>query len=354
MFAWSPEASVVAYSAAPRYNFPAGGPEDLWVDHPGSPPESVPVGMGAGVGSIAWSPDGAELAFDDSVFPHPATATSGATPPVGRLRIVPATGGAVVTAFRLSESGIDLAGWWPEGGGLLFWEDPGFSGSASLTGQTLYSLGSGSNHPVALASSLVGSTWLTPEPGGHTIALVAGKGRPIWTTGRDVELQLPRRGLPGGTHPGRFSGPGPELVLVGDTHLRGGIGHRPLRPQRRRLLLARLDGSVECHQQLVGDGRRSTAASPASTPAGVLLAVSAEDGSSMVVVADNALWLADPLTDAPAVRVAGPLYSTMDPSGYYGEVDWGATFAWSDAVGLRQGSAQLLDEDLDLPEAQLP
>ena len=126
MFAWSPTAPVLAYTIVPKYNFPAGVPEDVWFDGPGAPPTSVAVGTGAGLGSIAWSPDGSELAFDDSVFPQPASATSPATPATGRLGIVSVDDDHMVTVYRLAESGIDLAGWWPEGGGLLFWEDTGF------------------------------------------------------------------------------------------------------------------------------------------------------------------------------------------------------------------------------------
>jgi dipeptidyl aminopeptidase/acylaminoacyl peptidase len=174
MFAWSPTAPVLAYTLLPNYNFPAGVPEDLWFDRPGAPPTSVAVGTGAGVGSIAWSPDGSELAFDDSVFPQPASATSPATPAMGQLGTVSVNGGQVTTVYLLAESGIDLAGWWPEGGGLLFWEDTVFSASIEADGLTLYSLEFGSAQPVALTTSLVGSTWLAPQPGGDAVAVVSG------------------------------------------------------------------------------------------------------------------------------------------------------------------------------------
>jgi hypothetical protein len=355
MFAWSPVTSELAYTVVSTYKFPGGVPEDLWVDHPGSAPVGVPVGKGAGVGAIAWSPDGAELAFDDSVFAHPATASSPWTPPVGRVGIVSATGGAVVTAYRMDESGIDLAGWWPEGGGLLFWEDPGFSGSGSLTGLTLYSLARGTDKPVAVVSSLVGSTWLSEEPGGHRVAVVAGVGRPVWTSGRDVDLctfpaatchAVPIAPGSVGLAPS-WSASGSLIFAVGSAS--GSFG---------------LDGDAFYSSGWMGQWNATNALwttapgghpSPLSlTPSGSLLAVAAERGSAMVVVADNALWLADPTSGTPAIRVAGPLYSTTAPSGYYGEVDWSGTFAWSNAVGSRQGSTQLIDEGLEPPEAQLP
>jgi hypothetical protein len=89
-----------------------------------------------------------------------------------------------------------------------------------------------------------------------------------------------------------------------------------------------------------------------STPAGSLLAVPNAHGSTMVVVADDDLWLTN-ANYAQAVRVAGPLYSTIGPSGFYGEVDWASTLAWSTAAGLRRGST-LLDEIPSLSDEELP
>jgi hypothetical protein len=54
------------------------------------------------------------------------------------------------------------------------------------------------------------------------------------------------------------------------------------------------------------------------------------------------------------VQIAAPLYSTIGPSGYYGEVDWAGTVAWSFANGPRQGSTDLLGEILAQPESELP
>jgi hypothetical protein len=91
----------------------------------------------------------------------------------------------------------------------------------------------------------------------------------------------------------------------------------------------------------------------AAAPAGALLAAPSSQGGAVVLVKDDALWLAA-AAGTPAVAVAGPLYSTAAPSGYYGEVDWACTFSWSLATGARQGSAQLLGEALADPEAEAP
>lgn len=353
MFAWSPSAPVLAYTVVAENSFPAGGPEDLWFDRPGAPPTSVAVGTGAGLGAIAWSPDGTELAFDDSDFPQPASATAPARPATGRLGIVSVDGGRGETVYQLAGSRIDLADWLPEGGGLLFWEDPGFAESAD--GDTLYSLELGAVRPVALVTSLVGPAWVVPEPDGKTVAVVAGGNRTIWTAGRDVDLcTFPAASCQAVAIPGGRVGLAPSwsasgtLVFAvasaaGPFGSGGGAYYSPG-------WMARWDATVSLWSLDPG-GHPSPVA---TTPAGALLATPASRGSTMVVVADDALWLADTTTGVPATRVAGPLYSTAGPSGYYGEVDWAGTFAWSGASGLRSGSQQLIDSGLTPPDLQVP
>jgi hypothetical protein len=90
-----------------------------------------------------------------------------------------------------------------------------------------------------------------------------------------------------------------------------------------------------------------------AAPVGTVLAAPAAEGTAEVEVADNELWLVDTTGDA-AVQIAGPLYSVANPAGYYGEVNWAGTFAWSEARGPRQGSAQKFDISISGPEAQLP
>lgn len=360
MFSWSPVAPVLAYTVAPGNNavfesghYPVPGPEDVWIDRPGSPPASVSVGMGGGVGSIAWSPDGSELAFDDLTAAQPATPTSPATPPLARLGTVSVHGGSPVILYQLSDSGIDLAGWWPEGGGLLFWEDTGFSASIEEDGLTLYSLESGSSDPVALTTSLVGSTWLAPQPGGDAVAIVSGEGRYIWSAGRDVDVcRFPAATCQAEPTPASTVGLAPSWTQSGVLLFSVASAAGPFGPTGTGDFsagwMAQWDATNALWSVLPGK-----APSPmTSAPAGSVLAVPSAQGDAMVVVADDALWLTD-TNGAPPIRVAGPLYSTVGPSGFYGAVDWAGTFAWSAAVGPRQGPA-LLDELANLSNQELP
>jgi hypothetical protein len=350
MFAWSPVASVLAYTVVSGGNATVAVPDNVWFDRPGSTPTNVAVGTDNGIGAIAWSPGGRQLAFDDTVYAQRATATSPATKALGRLGVVSADGGPVVTAYQLTETGIDLAGWWPDGGGLLFWEDPGFSDQAD--GETLDSLAPGNRHPVGLATSLVGSTWLAPEPDGHTVAVVVGAFRDIRAPGRHVDrCVFPAATCQAVPVPAASVGLAPSWSASGSLVFAVAPASPPFGPSDYSPgWMARWNAANALWT--VGPGGRPSPLT--STPPGALLAVPAAKGNAMVVVADDGLWLAGTATAAPAVRVAGPLYSTIGPAGYYGEVDWTGSFAWSGADGMRQGSTQLLDEGLALPEAQLP
>jgi len=355
MFAWSPVGTVLSFTEEPPADSAVPMPEALWFDRPGSPPTDVPLGTGGGVDTIAWSPNGGAVAFDDVSFPSPSPATSPATEAMGRLGVVSLPGGSVTTALELAGSGLEVAGWWPDGGGLLFWEDAGFSASLQEGGLALDSLGAGSTDPVALATSLVGPPWWAPSSDANALALVAGGGRTIWSTGRTIEeCTLSPATCRAVATPVGTVGLAPSWTASGALVFAVGSASGAFGPEGDASYtpgyMARWNGTNEL-SMLVPDGQPSQLA---AAPAGALLAVPADRGDSMVIVAADALWLLDPATGGPAVRVAGPLFSTLGPSGFYGEVDWSSTFAWSDAGGIRQGSAQLLGEGLELSEPQLP
>jgi hypothetical protein len=72
----------------------------------------------------------------------------------------------------------------------------------------------------------------------------------------------------------------------------------------------------------------------------------------MLLVRDDALWLLQAGASTP-VHIAGPLLNSAAPSGYYGEMDWTALFAWSAAPGpsevASQAGAALPDELETIP-----
>ena len=346
MFAWSPVTAELAFSVAISTNGTAPVPENLYVDEPGSSPVRLPIGSGNGVEDLAWSPDGRQIAFDDAEYAQPATATSPATPSAGQLGVISATGGSAHIAFRLLGTNVRVAAWWPQGGGLLFWEAPGFEEAAD--GLTLYSLASGTSTPVPLLASLVAPLWVAPEPGGGTVAVVVGTGRSIWSTGRDVELcTLPSAqcrpvNVSAGTESLAPSWTASGALLFSEASTAapfGSEGNAYWTPGFMALWDAT---STEWGLTSAGAPSRL-----ASAPPGTQTASPATGGTSVLYVADDEVWLASTASSAPAVMVAGPLYSDEAPSGFYGQVDWPATFSWSLAGTARQISAELLGEALE-------
>jgi len=353
MFSWSPNAAVIAYTVEPGTNSISPSPKNLWTDVPGSAPVNLQVAdAGFGVGTFAWSPDGSKLAYDNIIPAHPATSSSPSVLPTASIDVVDASGGSQVTAYELTETDLRLAGWWPSGGGLLFWEDPGFSESAD--GLMLYSLRSDTTTPVPLVTTLVGSTWLSPAPTSNAVAVVAGAGRTIWSQGRHVDIcRFPQtRCTPVPVEAGTVA-LAPGWTASGALTFSVASASGPFGPKGDAYYsqgwMARWEATNTLWTLVAGGQPKRLA----SAPTGAMLAAPGERGNALIVVASDSLWIIDPDTNT-SVRVAGPLYSTTGPSGYYGEVDWKGTFSWSLASGIRQGTAQLLGQALAGPESQVP
>jgi hypothetical protein len=344
MFAWSPTAPVLAFTVTAGL---VTAPEDLFLDRPGSPPTALSVGLGEGVGSIAWSPGGTELAFDDIV-----SGQSGAgTLRTSRIAVAPALGGAVVTAYQTTGTGLRLAGWWPDGGGLLFWEDPDYSASIAADGLMLYSLPAGAARPIGLVQTLVGASWWMPGPN-DTIAVVAGGGRSVWEPGRDVDLCSPvTASCRSASIPPHTVGLAPSWSSTGTLLFSVAAAVGPpgdLVGPWDPTTMARWDAT-----NVLWAWPASGSARPVrSVPTGAVLCVPADRSGAALVVARDDLWLVEPATSSRPTRVAGPLFSTIGPTGYYGEVDWAGTFAWSGAPGPRSG--QVVHEILAGPNPELP
>lgn len=91
--------------------------------------------------------------------------------------------------YTLADNGyVELAGWWPDGRGLLFWSDPAGSASIAADGLDLDSLELSTLELRTLATTLVHPDWLAWAPDGRTVAVVAGGDREIWYSGKHVEL----------------------------------------------------------------------------------------------------------------------------------------------------------------------
>lgn len=350
-FAWSPVSDLLAYTTRPNATTRSGG---LWTDVPGAAPSYVAdVGSEDEVTDFAWTPQGTRLAFDDNV---PATETQSGHP-MSSLRTVAAAGGVPQTVYQLTDdTALRLAGWWPGGGGLLFWIDPSYSASLAATGLDLYSLATGASVPVQIARGLAGQQWLAPSPSGSTLAVVAGGARTLWSLERDVERCDVASGAcqKAPTPPGTV-GLAPAWTPSGTLLYVSATASEP--PG----VVARFTSGTIAHQDATGElwnlAPRADRAQPlAQAGSGIVADQVGTTGEAVLVVRDDALWLFSLTSKTPAVQVATPLYSSIGPSGYYGQVDWSGTFAWSSGVGGSGGggSAAAFTVSTEGPTPEMP
>ncbi len=352
-FAWSPVAPVLAFATAPGAGAPS--PDNLFTDVPGQAPVRLAgVGPGFGVENLAWSPGGSTIAYDDVVAGRAATATTPPVTPVMSIGTVPAVGGAPTTVYQRTDgTGLTLAGWWPNGGGLLFWEAPG--GGNLPDGKPLYALAAGSTQPVPLAQGLARPFALAADPVASTEAVVAGLNRSIWAAGRGIDLcPLPAGSCEPIAVPAGDEALAPSFTSSGTLIYATASVSGPFGQEGGADWTAGYLAEWDATNQLWALPPGGTPAPLSQAGAGSLLGQPAASGDRLLVVRDDALWLASLGSSSPAVRVAGPLFSNAAPSGYYGEVDWAGTFAWSEASGPRGGSADLMDAGFYPPIDEVP
>ncbi|MGA2520421.1 MAG: hypothetical protein ABSG81_06340 [Acidimicrobiales bacterium] len=303
--------------------------QSLWTDVPGHAATAVP-GLSVEAGGFAWSPDATHFAIVAGTNPTP-----GGPAPTAQLQVIPVSGGPAVTWYATTGNSIDLDGWWPDGGGILFWLDVGSSSSVASDGLTLYSQGRGAS-PRALATTLVNTSWVVPSPTGDTVAVVAGGDRFVWGGGKNVETC----GLA-------------TAVCTPVTRSGGTVTLSPAWASSRQLsyIVASASGpfakdgpadfSPGWMAQWDATNRLDLSGSQGPTSlsaagSGVVDVVWNDAGTGLLLVRDDALWWEPSSSSAPA-RVAGPLYSTAAPSGYYGQVAWPSMFAWYSGAGASAG-----------------
>jgi len=158
------------------------------------------------VGAIAWSPDGATIAFEY------ARSRAGADRPEAGLWIISSGGGEpspLYIAAATGQSEPRLAGWSPTGRTLLFWQDDK-QPAISADGAPLFSIAVGGDavpapEPVRLgiAATLLHADFLAPAPAGSVagsgglVAVVAGTGAATWQDKQVVLTSaMPQPGSP--------------------------------------------------------------------------------------------------------------------------------------------------------------
>lgn len=309
--AWSPAADLLAViGAAP------GDQGQLLLVPVQAGAAATPTVLASDVSSFVWSADGHRIAYSQA---RRGTASN-------RLAVVDVVTGAVTVLPYLPPpgDGVELAGWWPDGAGVLLWLDPGRSLAAEATGLELYSLPLRGTAPMALARTFVYLPWLAWSPGGHRLAVVTMAGDFTWR-GTSLAVCHPVAGTcatlrqPAGTMSldPAWSPGGRRLAFVRAPVLGAGSPGQGLDAWygHRELWISAADGRG-AHQVR---GAPGGAAAPQFDAGGT--AVTVVTGSSVVDV---------PLDGARATTLLSGLVGALDTAGPdgYGKLPWGGTVAW--------------------------
>lgn len=273
--------------------------------------------------SLSWSPDGRTLAV--------TTAARGASgPEVGRIQLVPVAGGPARSFVTAAGDTYDLAGWWPDGKGLLYWTDP--QGSASIAADGLLLSSQATGGPARpLATTLVHPGWVAWSPDGGTVAVVAGGYRAVW--------DRPRRLLTCSVATGACAAVGqPAGSVVTDpawtaAGLVADVAPAASSPSG---VPAGLDPSgppfSPANVRAWYGAHRLAAAGPgglrpvAGWPPGAHAAMAVRGGT--VCVAGDQLWLPSGAGSPSRLGAAiGP--ASVYGESYYGYIDWRAQVAWA-------------------------
>ncbi len=322
-FSWSPAGDVLAVS----------GQNGLWlVPAAGAPHQLLNVAASTPV----WSPDGKTLAYSltlpfDSSHPEDRsdalyTVDISGGQPVQR-QVTPQAGKLAAGGEQLA-AGIELAGWWPDGQGLLYWVDPLHSASLAADGMPLYSLRLGESQPKLLASGLNRQGWLSVAPPDNLL-MVQGDGRIVWAgknltlinveSGQIRDLQNPAGCV---SIDPSISADGKRIAFVAAKDLGDNVwGFN--KPED-------LTAWVASRTLWIENADGSGAHPLASAGQGIYQPLWSKDGSHILYVKDNSLWLIG-ADGGESAMICGSL-AADDPTagafGFYGFISYQNQMAW--------------------------
>lgn len=307
-FAWSPTGATLALS-------PNSGARGLWLVEPGGVPRPL-AAAGQSVDMI-WAPDGKSLAyalvlpFDPS---HPEQRSDA-------IFTVPTSGGEPTQHYVAPHAGIRWVGWWPDGKGVLFWQDPMHSASLAADGSPLLSLAlPGSNARLLEPGMLaIRPSW---APDGKRLTLTSGGGRELWRGHAISICTLAAESCKPVAQPDDMVSLEPAWSPSGDV-IAFVRAPRLTQPVRSAADQEAWLGSRSLW--LVGaDGQGARAVAGAAK--GVFAPTWARDGHHLLYVSEGALWLID--TQQPSTPTRLATLVPPNPSVFYGRINWDQVLAF--------------------------
>jgi dipeptidyl aminopeptidase/acylaminoacyl peptidase len=324
-FHWSPRGAVLAYVANTH-----GGA----LIRAAFAPRGASSRLASDVGQFTWSPDGRSIAV---VIDQRAFTT---------VEVIAAQGGRPDRWYQDRDACITLASWSPDGTRIAAWVDSGCNDPAD--GEPLDVLAANAA-PRRLSRSIIDESSLSWSPDGHTLAYVTSNWRSVWGGGHVLErCPMSAPACTAVPTPAGDEALQPAFTSSGALDFVTASSSGPFA----------YDGDADWAPGWIAAWQRTSrawelapsASAPTPLPAstGNVLAFAPAAASSATLLArDDALWLAPNSSSAP-VEIADPLLAETAPSGYYGELDWAALFAWSASPAPSevpsQASATLPDE----------
>lgn len=125
--------------------------------------------------SLIWSPDGKQIAYSQTL-PYKEEAVMNRSDALYTMNILD---GQAVKQLVSQAAGIRPIMWWPDGKGLLYWEDPFHSASIAADGLDLCSYRIGEQKAHHFSPGLTDHNYLSSSDG--MLLRVSGSGRELWT-----------------------------------------------------------------------------------------------------------------------------------------------------------------------------
>lgn len=306
-FSWSPTSDVLATSGTDGlWLLPVDGEPQLEVKGPVSKPY--------------WSPDGKYIAYS-TILPYDKNKPESRS---DALYILNLSTGQTVKKTTEPSAGIQVAAWWPNGEGLLYWVDPMHSCSLAADGLPLWNFRLGDAEPALLSTGLAHPGWQVFSPQGQLL-MVSGEGREVWT-GKSLTIIDPGSGKakklpnPNGlvALDPSFSPDGSKIAFVAAQDLGAVLGFSD--PDKlmnwiatRTLWIENDDGSDAHIIKTAGIG--------------IYQPLWSKDGTHILYVQNNSLWLIRANGDNPE-KILGPFPDWgKDQFGFYGYI-WHDDLSW--------------------------